>query len=169
MPRIRRALAAATVLAGGVALAGAATADPGGNAADVTTLAASLSKGYGLDNCTAQRLDAGELAALGCGQNPDAGGPVQAKYILFGNSDNLAASFKAHTKDDALTACGDSGQSPTTWHQGSDNANSGSLACGTYQNAAEIIWTTDSKKVLGLVRGPNTDVQGLYQWWRANG
>ena len=76
--------------------------------ADINTLAASLSKGYGLNNCTAQNLTTGELAALTCGQSPDPSGPVQAKYILFSNGDNLASSFKASIKDDVLTTCGDS-------------------------------------------------------------
>ena len=175
MPHLSKALraATATVLTGGFAFAGAATAtaDPTGTAspADMNTLAASLSKGYGLNNCTAQNLTTGELASLACGQSPDPGGPVQAKYILFSNADNLAGSFKASIKDDVLTACGDSGQSPTTWHQGSNSANSGSVACGTYQNAAEVIWTTDAKNVLSYIRGSNTDVPALYQWWRANG
>ena len=175
MPHLSKALraATATVLTGGFAFAGAATAtaDPTGTGspADMNTLAASLSKGYGLNNCTAQNLTTGELASLTCGQSPDPSGPVQAKYILFSNADNLAGSFKASIKDDVLTACGDSGQSPTTWHQGSNSANSGSVACGTYQNAAEVIWTTDAKNVLSYIRGSNTDVPALYQWWRANG
>jgi len=175
MPHLSKALraATATVLTGGFAFAGAATAtaDPTGTGspADMNTLVASLSKGYGLNNCTAQNLTTGELASLTCGQSPDPSGPVQAKYILFSNADNLAGSFKASIKDDVLTACGDSGQSPTTWHQGSNSANSGSVACGTYQNAAEVIWTTDAKNVLSYIRGSNTDVPALYQWWRANG
>ncbi|OBI06780.1 serine/threonine protein kinase [Mycobacterium scrofulaceum] len=166
-----RAVAAAA-LAGGSALAGAvtATADPAntGSASDINTLAASLSKGYGLNNCTAQSITTGELASLACGQSPDPAGPVQAKYILFNNGENLVGSFKASIKDDVLSTCGDSGQSPTSWHQGS-NGNAGQVACGTYQNAAEIIWTTDSKNTLSYIRGPNTDAAALYQWWRANG
>ncbi len=175
MSHLSKALRAATATAVvcGFAFAGAATAtaDPTntGSSSDINTLAASLSKGYGLNNCTAQNLTTGELAALTCGQSPDPSGPVQAKYILFNNADNLAGSFKASIKDDVLTACGDAGQSPTTWHQGSDAANSGSVACGTYQNAAEIIWTTDAKNVLSYIRGSNNDVPALYQWWRANG
>lgn len=165
--------AAAAALVGGLAVTGSATAaaDPAdtGSPANINTLAASLSKGYGLNNCTAQNLTSGELAALSCGQSPDPSGPVQAKYILFSNSDNLAGSFKASIKDDVLSACGDSGQSPTTWHQGGSTGDSGQLACGTYQNAAEIIWTTDSKNVLSYIRGSSTDVAALYQWWRANG
>jgi hypothetical protein len=174
MPHLSKALRAATAgaLAGGFAFAGAANAiaDPsnGGSSADLNTLAGSLSKGYGLNNCTAQNLTTGELAALSCGQNPDPSGPAQAKYILFSNGNDLAGSFKASIKDDTLTACGDAGQSPTTWHQGS-NANAGSVACGTYQNGAEIIWTTDAKNILSLIHGSNNDVGALYQWWRANG
>ncbi|WP_068188865.1 serine/threonine protein kinase [Mycobacterium sp. UM_CSW] len=175
MPQLSKALraAAATLAAGSCAFAGAATAaaDPTntGSSADINTLAANLSKGYGLNNCTAGNLDAGELAVLTCGQSPDPSGPIQARYILFNNADNLTGSFKTSIKDDVLTACGDAGQSPTTWHQGSNNANSGSVACGTYQNAAEIIWTTDAKNILSLIRGSNNDVPALYQWWRANG
>ncbi|OCB42908.1 serine/threonine protein kinase [Mycobacterium malmoense] len=175
MPHLSNALRAATaaVLAGGCALAGTvtATADPAdtGNPSDLNTLAASLSKGYGLNNCTAQSITTGELASLTCGQSPDPGGPIQAKYILFNNGDNLARSFSASVKDDVLGACGDSGQSPTNWHQGSNGANAGQVACGTYRNAAEIIWTNDAKNILSYIRGSNTDAAALYQWWRANG
>ncbi|HET7075124.1 MAG TPA: serine/threonine protein kinase [Mycobacterium sp.] len=174
MSRLSNALrgTAATMLTGGLALAGApiVNADPAntGNPADTNTLATSLSKGYGLNNCTAQNISSGELASLTCGQSPDPAGPVQAKYILFSSADNLAGSFKASIKDDVLAACGDSGQSPTTWHQGS-SSNSGSVACGTYQNAAEVIWTTDTKNILSYIRAANTDIPSLYQWWRANG
>ena len=175
MSRLGNALrgTAATMLTGGLALAGApiVSADPAntGNPADTNTLAASLSKGYGLNNCTAQNISSGELASLTCGQSPDPAGPVQAKYILFSSADNLAGSFKASIKDDVLTACGDNGQSPTTWHQGSSTTSSGSVACGTYQNGAEIIWTSDAKNILSYIRASNTDVPSLYQWWRANG
>jgi hypothetical protein len=173
MSHLTTALRAATAAAlmGSVACLGTATAnaDPTGNASDVNTLAGSLSKGYSLNNCTPQTLTSGELAALTCGQSPDSAGPVQAKYILFGSPDDLAGSFKASIKDDVLGACGDSGQSPTIWHQGSATTNAGQVACGTYQGAAEIIWTTDAKNILSYIRGSNTDVPALYQWWRTNG
>lgn len=174
MPHFSNALRAATAAAAvsGSVLAGiaTATADPGstGSPSDINTLASSLSKGYGLNNCTPQPITGGELAALTCGQSPDPSGPVQAKYLLFNNGENLVGSFKASIKDDVLTSCGDAGQSPTSWHQGS-NGNSGQVACGTYQNAAEIIWTTDAKNILSYIRGPNIDMAALYQWWRANG
>jgi hypothetical protein len=173
---LRAAMAAALV--GGVVVATAATAHadptttpstPTTSPMDLNNLAAALSKGYGLNNCTPQNIIKGELASLVCGQSPDANGPVQAKYIMFTNGDNLATVFKNSIKDDVLTACGDQGQSPTSWHQGSSTTNAGSVACGTYQNAAEIIWTNVAKNVLGYIRASNTDVQALFGWWRANG
>jgi hypothetical protein len=164
--------ASSTTASSSITLTTSAKAAPppaeGGTASDINTLASNLSKGYSLSNCAAQNLSAGELAALTCGQSSEPSGPVQAKYILFDGADNLAGSFKASIKDDVLTACGDY-QSPTTWHQGNSTTNLGSVACGTYQNAAEIIWTTDAKNVLSYIRAGNTDVPALYQWWRANG
>lgn len=169
--RLRTATAAA-LMGAAFTSAATATADPAtttASPADLNTLAATLSKGYGLNNCTAQNIIAGELASLTCGQSPDPSGPVQAKYILFTNANNLAAVFKNSIKDDVLTACGDNGQSPSTWHQGSSTTSAGSVACGTYQNGAEVIWTNDAKNVLSYIRASNTDVPALFQWWRANG
>jgi hypothetical protein len=169
--QLRAATAAALMSSFAVTGLAAANADPTPTTtpADLNTLAAALSKGYSLGNCTSQSIIAGELASLSCGQSPDPSGPVQAKYILFTNGDNLAAVFKNSIKDDVLTACGDQGQSPTSWHQGSSTANAGKLACGTFQNGAEIIWTNDAKNVLSYIRASNTDVGSLFQWWRANG
>ncbi|HET7075125.1 MAG TPA: serine/threonine protein kinase [Mycobacterium sp.] len=175
MSHLSKALraAAATVLTGGFALAGAATAtaDPSntGSSADTNTLAASLSKGYGLNNCQSGQLSGPVLAELDCGQNPDSTGPAAGVYQLFPNATDLAASFTASIKDVSLSACGDTGQSPGTWHQGSSGQTAGQVACGTYQGAATITWTTDSKNVLSHIRASNTDVNALYQWWRTNG
>lgn len=176
MSEFSNALKAAmtTALTAGFALAGGgpAAADPAnsGSPSDINTLAGSLSKGYGLNNCTAQNIDrARQLAALACGQSPDPKGPAQAKYVLFTNADNLATAFRATIKEDVLTPCGDANQSPSSWHKDGSNASAGQAACGTYQNTAEIIWTTDAKKVLSYLRASNADVKALYQWWRANG
>jgi hypothetical protein len=81
----------------------------------------------------------------------------------------LATAFRATIKEDVLTPCGDANQSPSIWHQGSSDTSAGQAACGTYQNAAEIIWTTDAKNTLSYLRASNADVGALYQWWRANG
>ncbi|ETZ58586.1 hypothetical protein L841_5386 [Mycobacterium sp. MAC_080597_8934] len=110
MSEVSNALRAATaaVFTGGFVFAGsaAAAADPAGtpNPSDINTLAASLSKGYGLNNCTAGNIDRGrQLAVLTCGQSPDPKGPAQAKYVLFTNPENLATAFRATIKEDVLT------------------------------------------------------------------
>jgi hypothetical protein len=164
--------ATATALMGASAVAGTATAtaDPGtGSSADINTLAGSLSKGYGLNNCQPSQLSGSVLAELDCGQNPDPNGPATGVYQLFSNGTDLAAAFTSGVNGVSLASCGDNGQSPGTWHQGSSGQTAGQVACGTYKNAAVITWTTDSKNILSHIRASNTDVNALYQWWRTNG
>ncbi|OBG39769.1 serine/threonine protein kinase [Mycobacterium alsense] len=168
------ALRAATAVAllGGSALAGAAaaTADPDtGSSTDIDTLTTTLSKGYSLDNCQPAPLSGPVLAELDCGQSPDPNGPAAGVYQLFGNGTDLAAAFTSGIHGVSLSPCGDNGESPGTWRQGSYGQNAGQVACGTYKNAAVITWTTDAKNVLSHVRASNTDVNALYQWWRTNG
>jgi hypothetical protein len=147
-----------------------ASADPGtGTSANINTLAGSLSKGYGLNNCQPAQLSGPVLAELDCGQNPDSSGPAAGVYQLFGSGSDMAAAFTSGIDGVSLSGCGDNSQSPGTWHQGSSGQTAGQVACGTYKNAATITWTTDSKNVLSHIRASNTDVNALYQWWRTNG
>lgn len=177
MPSLATTLraAAVTVLAGGFgffAAATAATAEPGnaGSSDDVNALAASLSKGYELTNCTAQQVTkTGELAGLLCGQSPDPNGPASALYSLFDNGTDLTSAFKSAVKTVSMTVCGDAGESPTVWRQGSSGQTAGQVACGTANDTATIIWTTDSKNVLGTVTASNGDLGALYEWWRTRG
>ena len=164
--------AVVVVLLSGYATLNAASglADPDSNApAESDTLGAALSTGYTPGDCAAQPPATGALAILACGQNPDPNGPAQATYTLFDNSNNLSAAFKNRIKDDVLTPCGDSGETPTVWRVGSSGATAGQVACGTRNNAAEIIWTTTSKNIMSDIRGSNTEINALYQWWRTNG
>jgi hypothetical protein len=158
-------------LTGSLAVAGGATAvaQPNtGSASDMNTLAANLSKGYGLNNCKPQELtEPGELAELVCGQSPDSSGPGSGVYALFSDGTNLGSAFSSTIKDVSLAACGDAGQSPGTWKQNGQTG--GQIACGTYKNYATLTWTTDAKNVLGHLTSSNSDVAALYQWWRTNG
>lgn len=142
-----------------------------GSQADINTLANNLSNGYSLNNCTAMPIGGGELAALTCGKSPVAKGPVQAKFMLFSSAADLTRWFNSSIKDDVLVNCGDSATNgPAPWHQGPNaTTNGGVMACGTYQKAAEIIWTTDAKNVLSYIRASNADMPPLYEWWQANG
>jgi hypothetical protein len=163
--------AAGAALVGGLAFAGATTAaaDPTtGGGADINTLASALSKGYGLNNCTAQTVPSGVRTYLLCGQSPDPSGPLLGKYFLFNDGDALTNSFKGVIGGDNLTNCGDK-PSPAPWHQGSSTANAGSVACGTFQSHAEIVWTNEAKNVLGVIRAAGNDVPALYRWWQDNG
>src|ERR1700757_4527340 len=154
MSHLTNALRAVAVVAliGGFTIVGAAmaTADPAGtgSSADINTLAASLSKGYGLNNCQSGQLSGPVLAELDCGQSPDPNGPAAGVYQLFNNGSDLAASFTSSINGLSLSQCGDNGQSPGTWHQGSSGQTAGQVAGGTYKNPATITWTTDSKNVL---------------------
>lgn len=163
--------ASAAAFTGCLAFAGSAiaVAEPNtGSAADMNTLAANLSKGYGLNNCKPQELtESGELAELLCGQSPDPSGPGSGVYALFSNGTNLSAAFSSTIKDVSLAACGDAEQSPGTWKQNGQTG--GQIACGTYKNYATLTWTTDAKNVLGHLTAANSDVNALYQWWRTNG
>ncbi|MFY2862181.1 serine/threonine protein kinase [Mycobacterium sp. THU-M104] len=167
-------IASLTVLAGSLVCTGTApaAADPDpdtGSQSDIDTLSNTLSKGYDLKDCTPQPIAPGQLASLQCGQSPDPNGPAEAKYILFSNGNDLGNMFKASIKDDALANCGNE-KSPTKWHQGNTaTSNAGQVACGTLQNAAEVIWTIDAKNVLSHIRSSNDDVPALYEWWRNNG
>ncbi|BDB40281.1 MULTISPECIES: serine/threonine protein kinase [Mycobacterium] len=163
LSKLLRAATAAAVL-GSVSYAGmaAANADPN------ETLVSVLSKGYSTSNCSAKDPSSGMVAVMECGQNSLEGGPVVGKYMLFGNTTDLASAFTASIKDDTLAKCGDA-DSPTTWHQGNATTSAGQVACGTYQGQAEVIWTTDAKNVLSFIRASNTDTAALYQWWRTNG
>jgi hypothetical protein len=166
MSHLTNALRAATVatLVGSFACFGTGTA----NADPNDTLAANLSKGYSPSNCTSQSPPSGVLAVIQCGQNSDPSGPVFAKYLLFNSSTDLSSSFTSSIGSDTLTNCGDA-KSPTAWHQGNSTDSAGQVACGTYQGQAEVIWTTDAKNVMGLIRASNGDTAALYQWWRTNG
>lgn len=174
MSDLAAALRAATAaaLAGSFACLGTATAtaDPDiGNPPDIGILVESLSNGYTVENCIPAPLNSGEVAAFSCGQNPNPAGPVEARYALFDNAEDMAGSFEANIEDDVLAICGYTGQAPTTWHLGSSGAPAGQVACGTERDAAEITWTTDGKNVLSHIRGPNADVNALYQWWQTQG
>jgi len=173
MSHLSNALRAGTAAAliGGFACLGTATAsaDPNtGNPPDIKTLAASLSKSYNLNDCQPAQLTGAVLAELDCGQSPDPNGPASAVYQLFNNATDVTSAFGASIKAVSQTVCGDSGQSPTPWHQGSASVNGGSVACGTTQNLATIVWTIDSKNVVATIVNKG-DVPSLYKWWQTNG
>lgn len=145
-----------------------ATADTTGSSADVNTLAASLAKGYGLNNCQSSALTGAEVAELQCGQNPDSSGPASAVYQLFKSANDLSGAYASSLKDVTLSSCSGSGsKEPGPWHQASSDQAGGQMACGTYKGVSLVLWTVDGKNVLGSVFS-KADVPSLYKWWQAN-
>lgn len=145
-----------------------ATADPTGSSTDVNTLASSLAKGYGLNNCQSTALTGAEVAELQCGQNPDSAGPASAVYQLFKSANDLSGAYASNLKDVTLSSCSGSGsKEPGPWHQGNSDQAGGQMACGTYKGVSLVLWTVDGKYVLGSIFS-KADVPTLYKWWQAN-
>lgn len=145
-----------------------ATADTTGSSSDVNTLASSLAKGYGLNNCESAELTGAEIVELHCGQNPDPNGPASAVYQLFKSGNDLSGAYASNLKDVTLASCSGSGSSaPGPWHQGSAEQAGGQMACGTYQGVSLVLWTVDGKNVLGSIFS-KAGVPSLYKWWQAS-
>jgi hypothetical protein len=167
MPQLTKALPAglAAALVGGFACLGTATASADPTPANILT--AALSKGYNASNCSPAQVD-GALAAFDCGQNGDDNGPASARYVLLGNPNDLAGAFTTSVGAMTQTNCGDV-KSPTVWRQSNTADPSGQVACGTFEGQSEVLWSTNARSVISLIRGSNGDVAALYNWWRTMG
>ncbi len=91
------------------------------------------------------------LAMLDCGQNANQGGPARAVYGLFADVDMLN---KAFTDDigangSQLMNCPGEGPSPDGWHYDkTPNDTAGQIACATYKNQANVVWSNTAKLTL---------------------
>jgi serine/threonine-protein kinase len=111
---------------------------------------------------------ANTLAMVDCGQNTDQGGPSRAVYGLFANADVLSTAFNddIHTNGVQLMNCPGSGPSPDTWHHNkTPTVNVGMIACATYNNHTNLIWSNQAKLVLSDVFGDPPAIADLYKWW----
>jgi serine/threonine kinase PknH len=130
-------------------------------------LMALLPRGYDDGVCQAVRPPAtGALATVDCGQSAVAGGPANARYSLFADQETLDAHFDGAIKENSeLFQCPGSGvDSPTTWHYTeSPGEIEGRIACGTYNNGPDLVWSKNSDLMLADAQGPNID--DLHNWW----
>ena len=54
--------------------------------------------------------------------------------------------------------------SPTTWHYtDTPDKVEGRIACGTYNNGPDLVWSKNSDLLLADARSPNMD--DLHKWW----
>ncbi|MBO0678187.1 serine/threonine protein kinase [Mycolicibacterium sp. S2-37] len=110
---------------------------------------------------------ANAVAAVTCGPTSPSSGQQTAYFALFADADDLDRAFDDVIADDELTACPNSDDSPTNWdYEDTPDEVAGSLACGTYEGFADIVWTRNADLLLGTAKGRHLD--RLYDWWLDN-
>jgi serine/threonine protein kinase len=152
------------------------TTAPGGN--ELTTkLMSLLPAGYSTGTCTPTTpkptsIWAKAVAMVNCDQNSKEGGPSKAVYGLFSNPDILKKAFQDDiTADGAvLMNCPGQGSSPDGWHHDSNpDVTAGQIACATYKNHPNIIWSNTANLMLCDVFGDPPAIGDMYTWWTKNG
>lgn len=126
-----------------------------------------LSEGHDSSNCQpVQPPAAGAVATVDCTQALTPTGPAFARYSIFDNRETLDAAFAGAVQvNSSLMQCPGSGiDSPTTWHYvDTPDQPVGQIACGTYNDNADVVWTNDEN--LLLVDAQGSDLEDLHNWW----
>jgi serine/threonine protein kinase len=130
-----------------------------------------LPSGYPAGVCTpatpaSDSIWVNAVAMVTCGPNTQPGGPSHATYGLFPTPDSLKKAFTDDVANVGLVKCRGESRSPANWHydQG-PNETAGMLACGTYDNHPNVIWTYDQKLMLSDVSGDPATIEDLHTWW----
>jgi serine/threonine-protein kinase len=138
---------------------------------DQARLLSLLPSGYPAGVCTpatpaSDSVWVNAVAMVTCGPNTQPGGPSHATYGLFPTPDSLKKAFTDDVANVGLVKCRGESRSPANWHydQGS-NETAGMLACGTYSNHPNVIWTYDQKLMLSDVSGDPATIEDLHTWW----
>jgi serine/threonine protein kinase len=108
----------------------------------------------------------GALVTIDCRKSTQPGGPDAARYSLFADLDQLTLHFNESIKenDEVLRCPGATEDSPVEWNYKSDpDVVAGSVACGTYQGNADVMWTQNKELMLADVQ--STDMDQLHEWW----
>ena len=126
-----------------------------------------LSAGHDSSNCAPISPPAATaLATVDCGPATTPGGPQTTRYSLFADQAALDAGFDGAIKvNSELLECPGSGiESPTTWHYTETPGQvEGQIACGTYKNNPDLVWTNNGGLLLADAQGP--DLGELHNWW----
>ncbi|MGE0216317.1 serine/threonine-protein kinase [Mycolicibacterium sp.] len=130
-------------------------------------LMALLSGGHDSSNCEPVNPPAGgALATVDCGPVNTGPGPSSTRYSLFPDQGTLDDGFEqAINVNSELLECPGSGvESPTTWHYtDTPDEEAGQIACGTYNDTPDLVWTNNDGYVLADAQGP--DLAELHEWW----
>jgi hypothetical protein len=106
------------------------------------------------------------LATVDCTAPTTPGGPANARYSLFADQATVDAHFDGAIKENSeLFRCpGSDLDSPTTWHYtATPERVEGQIACGTYNNGPDLVWSKNSDLLLADAQSPNMD--DLHKWW----
>ncbi|MGD1346762.1 serine/threonine-protein kinase [Mycobacterium seoulense] len=134
-------------------------------------LLALLPAGYPSGACTpatpkSNSIWVNAVAMVDCDQNINQGGPSRAVYGLFADQDTLKRAFDDDVGAVQLLNCPGAGASPDGWHHDSTpTVTAGMIACGTYKNHPNVIWTNESKLMLCDVYGDPPALEDLHTWW----
>jgi len=136
-----------------------------------------LPAGYPSGTCTptapkANTIWASALAMVDCGQNTSPGGPSRAVYGLFTDPEALTKAFNddIHADNMQLMDCPGAGSSPDGWHHdNSPTVTAGMIACGTYKNHPNLVWSNQDKLMLSDVSGDPPAIEDLHTWWTKHG
>jgi serine/threonine protein kinase len=140
-----------------------------------TKLQGLLPKGYALGVCTASTPPAGSVwrgsvAMVKCGPNSATGGPSNAVYGLFPNLNALKKAFNDDIAAVQLGSCPGDGPSPEGWHyKNNPDVTAGMLACGTFKNQPNVVWSNEGKLMLSDVFAESGTLAALHEWWTHNG
>ena len=137
---------------------------------DTGKLMATLPPGFSSANCQEATPDAPAVEAVNCDKSSEAGGPTGAAFILYSNPDDMAAGFKK-AKLTLASSCPGNERSPGPWGHGTSSTDGGQVECGTVQadsgTTPAVVWSDSAKLRVGMILG--TDINSLYQWWKAKG
>lgn len=181
MARLRSRLARAGVVTAmtgltATGLATTAAAAPANNPADVQTLMSHLSGGYTPADChPAGAHSAVAVAAVNCDNySHDPGGPWNADYLLYANTDDLNADFQRSLTEAPQTPAQpfpDGTKGPTEWNRGGHNGSVVFLGTGR-DDGVYLVWTDIPARTLVVAEqgiAPESTQAALYDWWQAEG
>lgn len=130
-------------------------------------LMALLAPGHDDSNCQPVSPPAASaVATVDCEKSSNPTGPAFTRYSLFTDKPALDAAFQeAIGVNSELLQCPGSGiESPTTWHYTeTPDQVAGQIACGTYNDNPDVVWTKDESLLLADAQGPS--LEDLHNWW----
>ena len=138
---------------------------------NVSKLLSLVPAGYPSGACTpstasADSLYSSALAMVSCEQNTDQGGPMHTTYGLFADVSALKGAFDRDIASTHLMKCPNSGPTPTGWHrESSPSVNVGTIACATFQDKPNLMWTNQDNLLLADTYGAPATVEDLFEWW----